>query len=240
MLPLMAHVSTISRLVTGDYLAPAGHRLAGQRIPSVAYLVRHPEATILFDTGFPFDRPTTLNEGDDEAELRTFPRSLVALLDGEHTSLDELDAVANCHLHIDHAGGNFRLASGLPIYSQAAELEVAAADPERMVQHALGLERQAYRSIAGEHELVPGIRLIPTPGHTPGHQSMLVDTQQGPVFLAGQSVWGATEWSALFYAWSLQRQGDPDAPDVPVWVPRVAELDPARVCFAHDLAVWER
>jgi len=50
--------STIARFVTGDYLAPAGHRFGGQRIVAVAYLIRHPEATILFDTGFPFAVPT--------------------------------------------------------------------------------------------------------------------------------------------------------------------------------------
>lgn len=233
------HESTITGFVTGDYLAPAGHRLAGQRIVSVAYLVRHPEATVLFDTGFAFDEPTTLNEGDDEAELRTFPRSLLDLLGHQGASPDQLDLVANCHLHIDHAGGNFRLPPELPIYVQAAELEVARADPEAIVQDALALGQQAYRSVSGERELVPGVRLIPTPGHTPGHQSMLVQTADGAVVLAGQSVWGATEWSTLFYGWSLQESGDPDAPEVPSWLPRIAELEPVRACFAHDLAVWE-
>jgi N-acyl homoserine lactone hydrolase len=94
--------STIQRFVTGDYLAPPGSRSAGQRVVAVAYLIRHPEATILFDTGLPFDAPITVNEGDDAVE--TYPRSLTASLEEIGSSLDDLDLVVTCHLHFDHAG----------------------------------------------------------------------------------------------------------------------------------------
>jgi N-acyl homoserine lactone hydrolase len=108
--------STIAGFVTGDYLAPASSRFAGQRVVAVAYLIRHPDATVLFDTGFPFDAPTSVNEGTDEEQIPTFPRTLESLLDAHDASIDELDLVLNCHLHIDHAGGNFRLPPDLPIY----------------------------------------------------------------------------------------------------------------------------
>ena len=47
--------STVARFVTGDYLAPASSRFAGQRVVAVAYLIRHPDATVLGRR--PFDGP---------------------------------------------------------------------------------------------------------------------------------------------------------------------------------------
>lgn len=229
--------STVDRFVTGDYLAPSGHRLAGQRIVAVAYLIRHPEATILFDTGFPFDDPTTINEGSDAIE--TFPRSLADCLGGLRSSLTAVDMVANCHLHIDHAGGNYRLPPGIPIYVQEVELAAARADQEPVVQDALAIDRRAYRSVAGEHELVPGVRLVPTPGHTLGHQSLVVETEVGNVVLAGQAVQSATDFGAAMYALRIEEEGGHPVPPYPTWLPRITALEPRRVMFGHDLAVWD-
>jgi N-acyl homoserine lactone hydrolase len=230
-------VSTIQGFVTGDYLAPPTHRSAGNRIVAVAYLIRHPEATVLFDTGFPFDGPTTINEGDDA--IATYPRSVEASLREIGSSLDAIEMVANCHLHIDHAGGNFRLAPALPIYVQEAELAGARDEVEPLVRDALAVERQAYRSVHGEHEILPGLRLVPTPGHTPGHQSLLVKTDAGSVALAGQAMPSASDYAAALYALQLEGEGSDPVPPYPAWLPRMVELGPRRVMFAHDLAVWE-
>jgi N-acyl homoserine lactone hydrolase len=230
-------ISTIQRFVTGDYLAPPGSRSAGQRVVAVAYLIRHPEATILFDTGFPFDAPTAVNEGEDAIE--THPRSLTACLAENGSSLEDLDLVVNCHLHIDHAGGNFRLPPELPIYVQELELAGARDEEEPLVRDAIAVERQAYRSISGEHELLPGVRFVPTPGHTAGHQSLVVETEAGTVVLAGQAMPSATEFAAAVYALRLESEENPPVPSYPVWLSRIAELAPSRVMFAHDLAIWE-
>ena len=229
-------VSTVSRFVTGDYLSPPGGRAPGQRIPAIAYLVRHPDATILFDTGFPFDEARSVNEGDDE--VWTYPRPLEALLAAAGASIEALDLVLNCHLHIDHAGGNFRLPVDLPIYVQEAELAAARVEAETMVQEAFALDRLAYRPIQGEHEVVPGIRTVPTPGHTAGHQSLAVETDEGTVVLAGQAVSGATDFATAVYAHDLALRGAAPVPPYPEWLPRVHELAPARVMFAHDSAIW--
>jgi glyoxylase-like metal-dependent hydrolase (beta-lactamase superfamily II) len=229
--------STISRFVTGDYLAPPASRFAGQRVVAVAYLVRHPDATLLFDTGFPFDAPTSVNEDDDP--IPTFPRPLEALLAAAGTSMDQLDLVANCHLHIDHSGGNFRLPATLPIYVQQTELDEARADEEPLVRDALATDRLAYRPVAGEHEVLPGLRLVPTPGHTAGHQSMVVDTDGGPVVLLGQAMPSATDFASAVYAVELQREGSDPVPPYPDWLPRMMDIRPQRVMLAHDLAVWQ-
>ena len=229
--------SVIHRVVTGDYLSPPGGRMAGQRVVAVAYLVRHPEATLLFDTGFPFDEPFAVDEAGDN--VPTYPRSLERSLAPLGTSTADLDLVANCHLHIDHAGGNFRLPADLPIYAQARELQRARAETEQLVVDALALERLAYRSIDGEAELLPGIRAIPTPGHTAGHQSLIVETEEGPVVLLGQGMPSASDFAAAAYAVSLDAEGSSPVPGYPDWLPGLLAAAPVRVCFAHDLAIWQ-
>lgn len=229
--------STITPFVSGDYLAPAGHRLEGQRVLVVAYLVRHPDATVLLDTGFPFDEPFTINEGADA--IRTFPRSLADELGTLHTSLDGIDLVVNCHLHIDHAGGNFRLPVATPIYVQDAEYAANLDETDPIVTDALALDRQAYRRVDGETEILDGLTLIPTPGHTVGHQSLLVETDAGRVLLGGQSMPSASDFAQAMYARRLEREGSEPVPPYPDWLPRIEELEPVRAMFAHDLAVWE-
>lgn len=231
--------TTITPFVTGDYLAPPGSRSPGQRVPAVAYLVHHPDATLLFDTGFPFDEVTTVNEGTDDEPIPTYPRSLEAELAALGLSFEGLDLVANCHLHVDHAGGNFRLPATLPIVVQATELADAQGETEQLVTDALALDRQAYRSIDGETELLPGIVVIPTPGHTAGHQSLAVATDRGVVVLMGQAMPGATEFAAALYAMQLDAQECGPVPPYPAWLPPLMDRQPQRICFAHDLAVWE-
>jgi glyoxylase-like metal-dependent hydrolase (beta-lactamase superfamily II) len=235
---MAARHSTVSGFVTGDYLAPTGARLAGQRVVTVAYLVRHPEATLLFDTGFPFDEPFTVEEGDDP--VPTFPRSLVDSLARLRTSIGQLDLVANCHLHIDHAGGNFRLPPTLPIHVQATELTEARREEEQLVVDALAIDSRAYVPVEGEAEILPGIRTFPTPGHTAGHQSLLVDTADGTVVLLGQGMPSASEFAAATYAAQLEAEGSVPVPAYPAWLPRLLELQPVQVRFAHDLATWQR
>ncbi len=88
-------------------------------------------------------------------------------------------------------------------------------------------------------EIAPGVRVIPTPGHTPGHQSFVVETREGRLVIAGQAFTDAADYARAVFAWRLDREGQPH-PEYAPWVARLQELDPWRVTFAHDLAIWER
>ena len=46
--------------------------------------------------------------------------------------------------------------------------------------------KTSYELLDGEAEVAPGLRLLPTPGHSPGHQSLVVETSAGTVVIAGQ------------------------------------------------------
>jgi len=223
----------ITPLVTGDYLAPDG-RNAGSRVLVVAYLVRTSDSSILFDTGFPWDGPTV--HSDPDIDVETFPRSIAAALESAGSSIGDVDVVANCHLHPDHGGGNYRVGTR-PIYIQRAEFE-AARDPEHAIDWSVELDRANYVVLDGETELMPGVRLVPTPGHTAGHQSMFVETARGTVVLLGQASPAASEFGLLAYHHQLEREGDTRHPDLPSWMDRVMAARPHEVLFAHDLAIW--
>jgi glyoxylase-like metal-dependent hydrolase (beta-lactamase superfamily II) len=96
-----------------------------------------------------------------------------------------------------------------------------------------------YEVLDGEIEVAPGLRLIPTPGHTAGHQSLVLDAAEGTVVLAGQAVQSRAEWEG---ATEPSASGAPEAADprYPKSVERLRSLDPVRVHFAHDAAIWER
>jgi N-acyl homoserine lactone hydrolase len=119
--------------------------------PVYVHTVEHPDGLVLVDTGLP-----------DPPPLPEELRSRVAV-------------VVNTHLHVDHCGGN-RCFPGVPVHVQARELAAAGAAPDEHTRpewvHAPGV---VYVEHDGEAELLPGIRLVPTPGHTAGHQSVLVE-----------------------------------------------------------------
>lgn len=107
-------------------------------------------------------------------------------------SPDDVDVVVSTHLHFDHAGGNtFRDEDGqlriafprAKYYVQRGEWEYAHWNNERIRASYLPdnfdpVERAGrFVFLEGEAEIVPGIRVIPTPGHTPHHQSVLVESE---------------------------------------------------------------
>jgi N-acyl homoserine lactone hydrolase len=82
------------------------------------------------------------------------------------------------------------------------------------------------------------LRLIPTPGHTAGHQSLVLDAPDGTVVLAGQAVQSRAEWEGASEP-SASGASSARDPRYPGSVEHLRSLDPARVHFAHDPAVWE-
>jgi N-acyl homoserine lactone hydrolase len=71
----------------------------------------------------------------------------------------------------------------VPIHVQRAE-RAAVARPDYLPDW-VEFEGATYVEHDGEAEIVPGVRVVPTPGHSPGHQSVLVETDDGLVVVAG-------------------------------------------------------
>jgi N-acyl homoserine lactone hydrolase len=223
----------VTPLFVGDFLGQPGMPLVdGQRIVVIAYLVEHAGTTVLFDTGIAPHLPR-----DDELAYRFERRPVTAALDAAGVPLDRVDVVVNSHLHADHAGANdaFR---GRPIFVQRAELE-AAVEPGFTEPSAADVSDGNLNVIDGVAELGPGLRILPTPGHTPGHQSLVVTADEGSIVLLGQAFRTASEYSLALRARERRLAGN-DAPAYPEWVDEVAALDPWRVLLAHDYASWRR
>ncbi|GAA1431000.1 hypothetical protein GCM10009601_49200 [Streptomyces thermospinosisporus] len=86
----------------------------------------------------------------------------------------------------------------------------------------------------------PKVRVIPTPGHTRGHQSLAVRKSDGTVVLAGQAHDAASHFAADHLVRHASLHGaEQTLPHYPSWLDRLAGFDPRRVLFAHDCSVWE-
>lgn len=206
--------------------------LAGRQGVVMGYAVRYPGGIFLFDTGF------GLGHSELDEKYHPNPRPVGEVLYDAGIDLRDVTAVANCHLHADHAGQNgaFR---GLPaqIHVQSAEWELAHTTDHTILEWIDAPGENAYLLVDGDHEVTPEIRIVATPGHTRGHQSIAVSTDGGTVVLVGQACYTAGEW-----------EGDPDAiegrsvaPDVAAYdrsIERLKELDPRIVYFAHDRSIW--
>lgn len=226
---------TVRRVRFGTILRPADEAADGRsRVEALdGFLVSIPTAAaphgwLLFDTG--------IAAGDPEVDAHYRPERIAMrdALAAAGVSIDDVVAVANCHLHLDHAGGNPALA-GRPVFVQRAELTLARSGGhtvEGLVDH----PGTRYEVVDGESEIAPGLRLVPTPGHTAGHQSLLIESGRGGLLLAGQTHDTASAWTADAEGVRRAAGGD-DVPPPPGWFPallgRVVE---AR--FAHDAAIW--
>lgn len=223
----------VIRLDLGTFVRPPEETGTGHpRVEAVyGYLVRTPTGLLLLDTG--------LGRADSETEAWYRPRR-VALPDAlapADATLGDIAVVVNCHLHFDHIGGN-PLFAGRPILCQRRELDVARSG-DYTVDELVDFAGASYELLDGEAEILPGIHVIPTPGHVDGHQSLVVQCDDGSVVLAGQAHDTASLWSADVLA---QRAGDlghePPLPEPSPWMQRILEFDPRQVVFAHDAAVW--
>ncbi len=127
----------------------------------------------------------------------------------------------------------------VPILAQRVEREAVATPNYTLPRPVAEFDGARFELLEGEAEIVPGVRVVPTPGHVPGHQLFVVDTQEGRIVIAGQAFQDAAMYARDLYAWRLDRDGRPHPPYAP-WVGRLQEFDPWRVTFAHDLAIWQR
>ena len=141
----------------------------GQRAPVFVWTIDHPAGLVLVDTGM-IDSSPELEDMSPTPHPENIPRDVVCVI--------------NTHLHFDHCGGN-RLFPGVPIHVQARELADARSREDYTIREWVDFDGATYVEHDGEAEVLPGIRLLPAPGHTDGLQVVVVETGEGPVVLGG-------------------------------------------------------
>ncbi len=144
-------------------------------MPVYVHLIDHPAGRVLVDTGMTELHPLVADMGPRLSPLR----------EGK-VDLDSIDIVVNTHLHFDHCGGN-RLFAGKPVYVQRRELDDARTRDDYTIREWVDAPGVRYVAVDGELELMPGIRLLPAPGHTPGSQVVVVDSGGRPVVIVGDT-----------------------------------------------------
>lgn len=152
----------------------------GRRWPVFVHAVEHPDGLVLVDTGLLGTHPAVMSWDPRPYPL---PDELVR----------RVAVVVNTHLHFDHCGGNRRF-PGIPIHVQRRELADARAGGEAdTIPEWVDFPGAAYIEHDGEAEILPGVRLLPAPGHTAGHQVVVVETSEGPVCLGGDVAYSFRE-----------------------------------------------
>jgi N-acyl homoserine lactone hydrolase len=226
--------AAVRRVDLGYFVRPAEETgTGGPRVePCLGYLIDHPDGLLLLDTGMG-------SHPDVDAHYQPRRQALPAALAAAGARTGDVRLVVNCHLHFDHCGGNPQL-PGRPVFTQRAELETARTVENYTLPELVDAAGLRYEVLDGEAEVLPGVIVLPTPGHTAGHQSVAVRRRDGTVVIAGQSHDTATGYGADVLAWRAHgdRHGH-GLPSFPRWIARLQQFDPARVVFAHDHAVWE-
>ena len=137
--------------------------------PVFVWTIDHPAGRVLVDTGMIDVRPE-VDDMSPTPQPENIPRDIACVI--------------NTHLHFDHCGGN-RLFPGLPIHVQARELADARSLDDYTIRGWVDFDGATYVEHEGEVELLPRIRLLPAPGHTDGHQVVVVETDAGTNVLGG-------------------------------------------------------
>jgi N-acyl homoserine lactone hydrolase len=190
--------------VCGRHTVPKEFMIAGASgsitIPIVAFLVSHADGLLVFDSGFSPIVHDNLRGyfPPDALESRSFHFSPQDEMSSQMrvAGFDPEDVmfVANSHLHYDHCGGN-SLFPRATLLVQRAEWNAATTAGANVTGYRpadlqTGQER---RILDGEHDVFGdgAVVLVPTPGHTAGHQSLRVRCPRGVAVLAGDACYMA-------------------------------------------------
>ena len=164
------------------------------RFPCYSVLIDHPDGLYIFDTGYdhahvervlPFEKP-------QQTEAQTIPGQLAAV--GLRPT--DINYVINSHYHFDHCGGNIHLTEACTL-CHAKELEACASphpfevlgysdlnfSPELRTKRgleappepSLDIYTPKFETLNHDQEIVKGLWLFETPGHTAGHYSLMVE-----------------------------------------------------------------
>lgn len=235
--------------------------LTGQRrFPVYSVLIDHAEGKFLFDTGFDFAHlssnvPQTL---PIQSQEQTIPGQLQLI--GMRPS--EISHVINSHYHLDHCGGNRHCIHATTICHKC-ELEILKApSPEEELAYsdvsfapdirkppvekaptpvALDIAPDMYtprfETLSGDQEIAKGVFLLETPGHTPGHYSLMIKlAHQRPMLFTADACYSKRNLDSMciqagnhdpaMATRSLQRLKD------------LAEHHEADMFYSHDPESW--
>ncbi len=212
-------------------------------IPIVGYLIQTDDgANILVDTGMHrrhIADPLATHRGKPFAEvLRIIMRpedDVAHRLSELGLRPEDIQILVSTHFHFDHAGNHADFGrSRILVQRECYEQAIASNAPTRNL---FDLPHLRYEMVDGDADVAPGVRLLETSGHVPGHQSVLVRLPRtGPVILAIDAIYTRETLETESFA----NYADP--PRALASARRLAELarrEGALLVYGHDPAQWE-
>jgi N-acyl homoserine lactone hydrolase len=196
----------------------------GLEWPVHGFVVTHPDGAVLVDTGV---------GGPDQllSDWRVVNRSVADALAGLDMTPGDIDLVINTHLHFDHCGQNavFKHAA---FYVQRSEV-IRAERESRELFEWFGFMNARFELLDGDAEVVPGLAVITTPGHTVGHQSVVIHAADG----ASDVLIGDAAYTPRLYRGPAGQELPPgQASDPAAWrdsLGRIRATGAAQVHFCH-------
>lgn len=158
------------------------------------YLIKHKQGWFLWDTGIPDAVAAMLNglaPADPKAVTWKRPKTLASQLEQIGVKPADVKAIGVSHTHPDHIG-NVEMFPQATLYVQKAEYDWPAANNEPRFKPSHPVELfSGDKDVFGDGSLT----ILSTPGHTPGHQSLLVKLPKtGAVVLSGDAVHFRSNW----------------------------------------------
>jgi N-acyl homoserine lactone hydrolase len=158
------------------------------------YLIKHAQGWFLWDTGIPdavAAMPNGLAPSDPKAVYWHRPKTLAAQFDQLGVKPGDVKAMAVSHTHPDHVG-NVEMFPASMLYVQKSEYEWPGANNEPRFKPGHPVTKlEGDRDVFGDGS----VTILSTPGHTPGHQSLLIRLPHtGAVVLSGDAVHFKANW----------------------------------------------
>lgn len=184
------------------------------------FVIHHPDGPIVIDAG--------IGRGDELIEALYAPQDvdIADALGSCGVDLTQVQALILTHLHFDHCGQARRFTA--PTFVQRTEVEAASAPGYTVPEW---IPNDDVRLVEDDVEVAVGVRVLATPGHTPGHQSVVADAQDGRAVIVGQACYRSGDFTAP--------EPVPDCHDDALElarssISRLRALAPATFYFSHD------
>ena len=198
------------------------------KIPVFCFLVKHKKGNVLIDTGFSSEFK------DSWGKRLKFYRPILEnnIVEYLKERKIKIDFIINTHLHIDHCENNSAF-EGAVIVVQRREFE-SAVNPKiyQRLAYPDSIDKNLnYKLIDGNFDLFRDgkIRIVPTYGHTEGHQSVLLDINGKKIFIAGDACYTSEN---LKYSCLPGILWNPDK-IIEVYV-MIANLKDTKIIFGHE------
>ena len=206
-------------------------------LPIHGYVVESGDDVILVDSGIGDQAISVMHthSSDWKMDVRTLDDAL-----GDHgLAVADVTKVVSTHLHLDHFGQHGAL-EGIPFVVQRTELAEARRTTPYLDQF-FDFAGAEMAELDGDEDLAEGVRILATPGHTVGHQSVLVTQDDGTTdLIVGDAAYTSAIWLDPTAMVATHPSYDMQVGVPAQWwstIDRLKALEATRLHFCHDPVV---